>query len=92
MKNTGRIKSIISIICIVIIAICLFIWTFNKQKEENQVVLNSQFGEFGYNGSTLTDYAIKTITANEAKELLNFCQKQLTNWEKKMETIVTPEE
>ena len=30
--------------------------------------------------------------AKEAKELLNFCQKQLTNWEKKMETIVTPEE
>jgi exodeoxyribonuclease VII small subunit len=30
--------------------------------------------------------------ANEAKELLNFCQKQLTNWEKKMEAIVTPEE
>lgn len=36
MKNTGRIKSIISIICIVVIAICLFIWTFNKQKEENR--------------------------------------------------------
>lgn len=30
--------------------------------------------------------------ANEAKELLNFCQKQLTSWEKKMEAIVTPEE
>ena len=30
--------------------------------------------------------------ANEAKELLNFCQKQLTNWEKQMEAIVTPEE
>ena len=30
--------------------------------------------------------------AKEAKELLNFCQKQLTNWEKKMETIVIPEE
>ena len=30
--------------------------------------------------------------ANEAKELLNFCQRQLTNWEKKMEAIVTPEE
>jgi exodeoxyribonuclease VII small subunit len=30
--------------------------------------------------------------AKEAKELLDFCQKQLTNWEKKMEAIVTPEE
>lgn len=30
--------------------------------------------------------------ANEAKELLNFCQKQLTDWEKQMEAIVTPEE
>ena len=30
--------------------------------------------------------------ANEAKELLTFCQKQLTGWEKKMESIVTPEE
>ena len=30
--------------------------------------------------------------AKEAKELLNFCQKQLTNWEKKMEAIVTHEE
>ena len=35
MKNTGRIKTTISIICIVVIAISLFIWTFNKQKEEN---------------------------------------------------------
>lgn len=30
--------------------------------------------------------------AKEAKELLDFCQKQLTNWEKKMEAIVTHEE
>lgn len=30
--------------------------------------------------------------AKEAKELLTFCQKQLTGWEKKMESIVTPEE
>ena len=29
--------------------------------------------------------------ATEAKELLSFCQSQLTDWEKKMETIVTPE-
>lgn len=29
--------------------------------------------------------------AMEAKELLSFCQSQLTDWEKKMETIVTPE-
>ena len=36
MKNTGRIKTTISIICIVVIAISLFIWTFNKQKEENR--------------------------------------------------------
>ena len=36
MKNTRRIKTTISIICIVVIAISLFIWTFNKQKEENR--------------------------------------------------------
>ena len=34
-------------------------------------------------------YKAKAI---EAKELLSFCQSQLTDWEKKMETIVTPEE
>ena len=28
--------------------------------------------------------------AKEAKELLIFCQKQLTDWEEKMESIVTP--
>ena len=30
--------------------------------------------------------------AKEAKELIVFCQKELTGWEKKMEAIVTPEE
>lgn len=30
--------------------------------------------------------------AKEAKELIDFCQKELTGWEKKMEAIVTPEE
>ena len=34
-------------------------------------------------------YKTKAI---EAKELLSFCQSQLTDWEKKMETIVTPDE
>ena len=34
-------------------------------------------------------YKAKAI---EAKELLSFCQSQLTDWEKKMETIVTLEE
>ena len=30
--------------------------------------------------------------AKEAKELLTFCQKELVDWQKKMESIVTPEE
>ena len=30
--------------------------------------------------------------AKEAKELLLFCQKQLSDWEEKMESIVTLEE
>ena len=30
--------------------------------------------------------------AKEAKDLIDFCKKELTGWEKKMETIVTPEE
>jgi exodeoxyribonuclease VII small subunit len=30
--------------------------------------------------------------AKEAKELIDFCQKELTGWEKKMEGIVTLEE
>lgn len=30
--------------------------------------------------------------AKEAKELLTFCHNQLTDWEEKMEGIVTPEE
>jgi exodeoxyribonuclease VII small subunit len=34
-------------------------------------------------------YKTKAI---EAKELFSFCQSQLTDWEKKMETIVTLEE
>lgn len=28
--------------------------------------------------------------AKEAKELLSFCQKQLTDWEQKMEKVVNP--
>ncbi len=28
--------------------------------------------------------------AKEAKELLSFCQKQLTDWEQKMEEVVNP--
>ena len=31
------------------------------------------------------------VKAKEAKELLSFCQKQLTDWEEKMESIVTPD-
>ena len=38
---------------------------------------------------SMADYQAK---AKEAKELLSFCQKQLTDWEEKMEDIVTPEE
>lgn len=34
-------------------------------------------------------YKAKAI---EASELLSFCQSQLTEWEKKMEAIVTPDE
>ncbi|MBR2450862.1 MAG: exodeoxyribonuclease VII small subunit [Paludibacteraceae bacterium] len=30
--------------------------------------------------------------AREAKELLDFCQKQLTDWSERMECIVTPKE
>ena len=30
--------------------------------------------------------------AKEAKELIVFCQNELTGWEKKMDAIVTPEE
>ena len=30
--------------------------------------------------------------AKEAKELIDFCQKELTGWEKKMGEIVTPGE
>ena len=32
------------------------------------------------------------VKAKEAKELLDFCQKELTDWEKKMGEIVNPEE
>lgn len=44
----------------------------NKQKNEedgNQYTY-SQFGEFSYKGKTLTDYAVKTITAQEAKRII----------------------
>jgi exodeoxyribonuclease VII small subunit len=30
--------------------------------------------------------------AKEAKDLIVFCQNELTNWEKKMDSIVNPEE
>jgi exodeoxyribonuclease VII small subunit len=32
------------------------------------------------------------VKAKEANELLSFCQKQLADWERKMECIVTPKE
>jgi exodeoxyribonuclease VII small subunit len=38
---------------------------------------------------SMDDYLAK---AKEAKDLLTFCQKMLLDWEKKMESIVTPEE
>ena len=37
----------------------------------------------------MDEYLLK---AKEAKELLTFCQQQLTDWEKVMDEIVTPEE
>lgn len=30
------------------------------------------------------------VKVKEAKELLTFCQKQLTDWEKKMDELVNP--
>ena len=36
MKYTNRVKSIIGIICITVIAVVLLIWTFGKDKEENK--------------------------------------------------------
>ena len=43
----------------------------NSQKEENSVQYTySPFGEFSYKGKTLTDYAVKTITAQEAKSII----------------------
>ena len=38
---------------------------------------------------SMDEYLVK---AKEAKELIVFCQKELTGWEKKMEAIVAPEE
>ena len=38
---------------------------------------------------SMDDYLAK---AKEAKELIDFCQKELTGWEKNMASIVTPEE
>ena len=32
------------------------------------------------------------LKAKEAKDLIEFCQKELVGWEKKMETIVTSKE
>ncbi len=36
MKYTNRVKSIIGIICIIVIAVVLLIWTFGKDREENK--------------------------------------------------------
>ena len=41
------------------------------------------------NAISMDDYLSK---AKEIKELIVFCQKELTSWEKKMESIVTPGE
>jgi exodeoxyribonuclease VII small subunit len=41
------------------------------------------------NAISMDDYLSK---AKEVKELIVFCQKELTSWEKKMESIVTPGE
>jgi exodeoxyribonuclease VII small subunit len=38
---------------------------------------------------SMDEYLVK---AKEAKELIVFCQKELTGWEKKMEALVAPEE
>ncbi len=38
---------------------------------------------------SMDEYLVK---AKEAKELIVFCQKELTGWEKKMREIVTPGE
>ena len=45
----------------------------NSQKdEENSVQYTySPFGEFSYKGKTLMDYAVKTITAQEAKNIIS---------------------
>lgn len=42
----------------------------NNQKGNNAQYTYSQFGEFSYKGKTLTDYAVKSITAQEAKNII----------------------
>ena len=45
----------------------------NSQKDEENGAqyTYSPFGEFSYKGKTLTDYAVKTITAEEAKNIIS---------------------
>ena len=45
---------------LIIFILSLFMFGCNKEK---------QFGEFSYNGKALIEYAVKDITANEAKQL-----------------------
>lgn len=42
----------------------------NKEELKNENGKYSQFGEFSYKGKTLIDYAVKTISASEAKQIL----------------------
>ena len=47
--------------------------------EENAVEIGElQFGTFGYNGAFLTDYAVNTITAERAKEILPLSNNERT--------------
>ena len=59
----------LSIVLVLVLAcsLCACSSEKNAVKENNNVV---KFGTFGYNGAVLTDYAINTITAEKAKEIL----------------------
>ena len=54
-------------------------------KRIEQIVVEMEQSE----ALNMDDYQSK---AKEAKELIDFCQQELSGWEKKMEAIETPEE
>lgn len=64
-------KAFLIVLSIIICLASVSLVACEKSSDEGSGAVFSQFGEFSYKGRTLTEYAVKTISAEQAKQIIS---------------------